>query len=97
MLVQKCLLYDEKPRTVKRFPRQSGVHFVLSFVFYFAKKKEKENDFFCFLVGRTGPWFQPHTCFALLAQVAALYSRRQCISFPVDLTVVQKGFSFCFG
>lgn len=32
MLVQKCPLHDEKPRTVqRRFPRQSGVHFVFFF------------------------------------------------------------------
>lgn len=32
MLVQRCLLHDEKPRTVKRrFQGQGGVHFVFSF------------------------------------------------------------------
>lgn len=64
---------------------------ILSF-YFFAKRK---NLLFRIFVGRTGGWFQLHTSrFALLAQVATFYSRRKCISFPLDLTVVQK-WSFC--
>lgn len=40
-------------------------------------------------------WMVSASYIALLAQVAMLYSRHLCFSFPMDLTVVQKGFSFC--
>lgn len=76
MLVQKCLLHDEKPRIVKRrFPRQSGVHFVfLSF-------------FFFFLLSRTGRCFLASymLCFActgcnalLQASVYFIPNRSHC-------------------
>lgn len=38
MLVQKCLLHEEKPRTVtQRFPQQNGVHFVF---FFFSQRRK---------------------------------------------------------
>lgn len=38
MLVQKCLLHEEKPRTVtRRFPQQNGVHFVF---FFFSQRRK---------------------------------------------------------